>query len=145
VPWCTDAQLTVTAGQENAGAGHIGFPVIFENISGQTCSLYGYPGVAGLNQAGEQADEAQRVPAGYLGGTVGAPPFVLLAPGQYGSALVQGTDNPVDGVTSCVSYSGLLVTPPNTTESTQLNIEMPGCSGLQVSPVVNGTTGLEQP
>jgi hypothetical protein len=144
VPWCTGGELIVSLGREGAAAGHVGMPVVFQNIGSASCSLYGYPGVAGLDAAGDQVSQAQRIPAGYLGGTVGAPPVVILDSGQLASALVEGTDNPLNGATTCVTYSALLATPPNTSTSTQLDVQLPGCSGLEVHPVVMGTTGLEQ-
>jgi hypothetical protein len=116
-------------------------PIVFENISNTSCSLYGYPGVAALDAAGDQVAQAQRIPDGYLGGVAGAIPVVVVDPGQMASAMVEGSDNPVNGATTCVTYAALLATPPNTSTSTRLDVSFPGCSGVEVHPVVPGTSG----
>jgi Protein of unknown function (DUF4232) len=122
-PPCTGSELAVSAGQAGAGLGHEGLPILFRNISPTACSLYGYPGVAGLNSSGQQVIHATRTSSGYLGGLANAqptPPTVDLSPGQTASALVEGTDNPVGTATSCPSYPTFLVTPPNTTNSVRV-------------------------
>jgi hypothetical protein len=123
--------------------GHIGVILIFKNTSPQTCKLTGYPGVAGLNAAGNQAIQATRTLNGYTGGvpTGRIPPVVTLTTGQSASAFVEGTDVPTGNQTSCPTYPKLLVTPPNTTQQVTIDTSMPGCSPVQVHPVVPGTTG----
>jgi len=104
----------------------------------------GYPGVAALTTQGVQAQQAQRELNGYLGGLENSTtlPLVVLASGQTASALVEGTDNPVNGASSCPSYPALLVTPPGFTVSTKVSVGgFPGCSNLEVHPVVPGTSG----
>lgn len=143
---CEGTALAVSAGGPGVAAGHYGFPLLFRNTGPAPCTLRGYPGVAALDSAGRQVTQANWTPQGYLGGlafTDTSLPEVVLAPGQTGSALLEGTDNPVGTATSCPSYPALLVTPPNTTTSTRLAMSMPGCSGLSVHPVVAGTSGTE--
>src|ERR1019366_196348 len=73
-------------------------------------------------------------------------PLVPLLPGQSASALVEGTDNPVGSGPNpppCPVDSGLLVTAPNTTHSVHLPAGPALCSGLQIHPVVPGTSGDE--
>lgn len=103
----------------------------------------GYPGVAGLNAAGHQVIQATRTLNGYMQVLPAgqSPPVVTLTPGGSASAFVEGTDVPVGPATSCPNYPELLVTPPNTTQSLTINASMPGCSPIQVHPVVPGTTG----
>jgi hypothetical protein len=123
----------------------VGQVVVFTNVSNSACTLYGYPGVAGLDAAGTQIMQASRTPSGYLGGlssTNGPLPTVALAPGQAASALVEGVDNQV-GSMPCVQLSGFLVTAPNTTRSVDLRSDSPECDGLEVHPVVVGTSGTE--
>lgn len=144
--YCQIGDLSITAAPPLAGLGHEGVAVRFRNVGSGPCRLYGYPGVAGLNGAGAQEVEAARSPSGYLGGLApGAttPPIVVLQPGQTGSAEVEGTDNPVNGATSCSSYPALLVTPPGLTESVHVTLAMslPGCTTIEVHPVVPGATG----
>jgi hypothetical protein len=148
----TLSDLTVSVGPSGFGLGHQGVPILFRNTSQTTCSLYGYTGVAALNSNGQQVVQAMRTPSGYLGGlAAGAitPSTVILGPGQDGSALVEGTDNPVNGATSCPNYPAFLVTPPNTTTSVRVPVAsasfhgMAGCSPISVHPVVVGTHGSQ--
>lgn len=131
-------------GFTGVGLGHDGIAVLFKNVGPAGCLLSGYPGVAGLNGAGQPVVQAVRTPSGYMGGLSGgattAPSFDL-EPGQTASALVEGTDNPQNGASSCPEYQGLLVTPPGTTTSVRLKVRLAGCSTPQVHPVVPGTTG----
>jgi Protein of unknown function (DUF4232) len=141
-PNCTFTQLSVAA-TSNSGMGHIGIVLAFKNTSAQTCKLTGYPGVAGLNAAGAQVIQATRTLNGYMQVLPAGqgPPVVTLTTGQSASAFVEGTDVPVGGATSCPTYPKLLVTPPNTTQQVTIDMSMPGCSPVQVHPVVPGTTG----
>ena len=145
---CTSAQLSISLGQTGAGLGHEGGTILFTNTGTTACSLSGYPGVAALSSAGAQVQQAQRTPNGYLGGMeTGSttPPLVDLRPGAVASALVEGTDVPEGTATSCPTYPALLVTPPTSTHSTRIALSLPGCSPLQVHPVVSGATGTTQP
>jgi hypothetical protein len=120
--------------------------LVFTNQSQSTCLLYGYPGVAGLDAQGNQVVQAQRTLNGYLGGLgngATSPPTVRLAPGQAASATVEGTDVPVGAATTCPDYPALLVTPPNLTVSVHVAAGLPGCSPIEVHPVVPGNTGSE--
>jgi hypothetical protein len=125
--------------------GHIGVVLIFKNVSAQTCKLQGYPGVAGLDAAGHQVVQAVRTLNGYMRvlPAGASAPVVTLAPGQSGSAFVEGTDVPTGGATSCPTYPKLLVTPANTTHSVVVDMSMPGCSPVQVHPTVPGTSGSD--
>jgi len=139
---CGSSQVSLTS-SSNSGAGHIGLVLVFTNHSSAPCQITGYPGVAGLNAAGQQAAQAERTPNGYVGGipTGSTPPVVVLQPGQSASAILEGSDVPTGTATSCPTYASLLVTPPNTTVSIPLAASMPGCSALQIHPVVAGTSG----
>lgn len=138
---CGFSQLTVSSSSQGA-AGHIGVVVVFTNKSATTCTLTGYPGVAGLNSSGQQAVQATRTPSGYMGGISGTtPPTVTLAPGGTASALIEGSDVPQGNESSCPTYPSLLITPPNTTQSVTISQSMPGCAEIQVHPVVAGPGG----
>ena len=145
-PSCADDQLSTSLGKESVGLGHVGETIVFTNVSTSACTLYGYPGVAGLAAAGTQIIQAGRTPSGYLGGLWntpdGPPPTVALAPGQVASALVEGVDNQV-GSMPCVRLSGFLVTAPATTRSVDLPGDFLECDGLEVHPVVPGTSGTQ--
>lgn len=150
-PPCTSSQLTVSDSGGGAGLGHEDQVLVFTNDGRSTCALTGYPGVAGVNAAGQQVAQANRSVSGYLGGLLPGTttiPLVSLGPGQAASAIVEGTDNPLFGQ-PCPHYLSLLVTPPNLTEQVRVAVSdlgtrppgLPDCSGLQVHPVVPGSSG----
>lgn len=140
VPACGNADVTVEVGASAAGLGHVGSVIVFINSSGQPCTLFGYPGVAGLDSAGREATRALPTLSGYLGGSY-TEATVLLAPGGDASALVEGTAVPTGTATACPVYPRLAVTGPDQTTAHSLAASMPGCSPLQVHPVVAGATG----
>jgi hypothetical protein len=147
VPPCGGPDLSVSGRQAPGAAGHQGVIILFENNGMAPCTLYGYPGVAGLNPGGVQVVQAERTLTGMMGGLapgVTTIPIVMLSPGQTGSAVVEGTDVPSGTETGCPSYPSLLVTTPNTTESVRIPLGLPGCSPLEVHPVVAGTSGSTQ-
>ncbi|MEI6700874.1 MAG: DUF4232 domain-containing protein [Actinomycetota bacterium] len=141
-PPCVTQQLAITT-SSNSGMGHIGVVLIFTNTAASSCTEVGYPGVAALTSSGVQAVQAIRTLSGYI---VAVPdlPTVTLAHGESASAIVEGTDVPSGDATSCPTYPRLLVTPPNATESVTIDETMPGCSPIEVHPVVPGTTGMNQ-
>jgi hypothetical protein len=122
--------------------GHIGSIIVFTNVSAGECTMYGYPGVAGMDSTGREVTQALRTLNGYLGGSP-TRTTVQLAPRGKASALVEGTDVPSGTATTCPEYPRLLVTAPNQTRSHVLAGGMPGCSPLEVHPVVAGATGRE--
>jgi len=150
-PPCTNSQVSVTNTGGGAAAGHENQILLFTNTGSTACTLTGYPGVAGLDAGGAQRVQARRSVGGYMGGL--APdtttlPRVSLAPGRSASAVVEGTDNPL-GAQPCPYYLYLLVTPPNLTKEVRVQVfglgtqpgGLPGCSPIEVHPVVAGTTG----
>jgi len=146
IPICTTSHLTISSGLSQGATGHISTVLLFANSGTTTCNITGYPGLAGLNASGTQVVQAQRTLRGFTGGLAQgatAPPVVDLTPNQTASALVEGTDVPTGNATSCPSYPAFLVTPPNETHSVQLSLAsaFPGCSQIQIHPVVPGTSG----
>lgn len=143
---CTGPQLTVGLGSGGGGGlSHAEVVFTFRNISSQTCSLSGYPGVDGLLPTGQRV-AAKRTLNGYLGGVTGAtPPILELAPGDTASAIAEDTDAAIPPATSCASFDAFLVTAPNTTTTQRVVADLPACIALQVHPVVAGTTGAESP
>ena len=110
--------------------------MIFKNTSGTACTLYGFPGVAGLDADGKQQVQAKRTTSGSFGSATVS--TVRVAPGATASALVGGVDVPSGNATSCPTYPALLVTPPGTKTSTKVALQLPGCPTLVVYPVVAG-------
>jgi hypothetical protein len=149
---CVNGQISVTNAGGGSGLGHQDQVILFTNQSRSTCSLTGFPGVAGLDAEGNQVVQAQRTPGGYLGGLppgVTVPPMVPLMPGQTASAVIEGTDMPVGSATTCPHYPALLVTPPGLSDSVRVSVSdlgtnppgLPGCSPIEVHPVVPGSSG----
>ncbi len=139
---CSSAQLAVTAGMASGAAGTISQVILFANTSSSTCLLHAFPGVAGLDNAGNQIVQATReVNNAPFSGSTASLPTLTLAPGQTASAIVFASDVPTGSATSCVTYAALLVTPPNAFQSVKVNAQMPGCAGLRVGPVYAGTGG----
>lgn len=143
---CTFQELSVSDHANNAATGHWGFTVVFRNVGSTRCVLGGYPGVAGLSASGRQIVQATRTLRGFMGGLPSGQttiPVVRLQPGQTASTLVEGSDVPQGNSTHCPALAGgLLVTPPGSRHSAHLkegiNVD---CGGLQVHPVVAGSSG----
>ena len=142
-PACTSAQLVVTLGERQQLMAQPAVAVIFTNKSDLSCTLYGYPGVAGLDSKGHQVAQASRNPQVYMGGApTDTPTSVTLASGAQASALIGASANPVNGEAACPpDYAAVLVTPPGATTATKLALDYPSCSGLLITPVVPGATG----
>ena len=140
VPVCVDADLTVSLNPSGAGLGHVGSAIVFTNVSDHQCALTGYPRVAGLDSRGREVTKALPTLTGYLGGSY-TRATVHLARGGSASALVEGTSNPSGAATTCPVYPRLLVVAPTQTRSHVFASSMPGCSRLQVHPVVAGAAG----
>lgn len=144
-PHCTAAQLKVSEGRIQGALGHIMVPIHFRNTSSTTCTLYGYPGAAGLKH-GRQVVQAKRVASGYMGGLKqGNPiPLVTLAPHEQGTARIEGSDVTGPSGRRCKELTGLLVTPPNDRKSVHLKHSPPSCR-LQIHPVIKGSSGTQGP
>lgn len=150
---CQTNQLQVSLGASDVALGNIGQTILFTNVSRTPCTASGYPGVAALNAHGGQAAQAIRLLSGMVGGLQNSTtlvPVVTLAPGQIGSAEIEGSDNPVGAARSCVYYPAFYITPPDDFDTAFVyagvvqgsNIPgFPGCSPISVNPIVPGTTG----
>ena len=138
VPACAD--LTVSVSPSGVGLGHVGSTIVFTNASDHQCALTGYPRVAGVDSSGREVTQALPTLTGYLGGSY-TKTTVQLARAGSASALVEGTSNPAGAATTCPVYPRLLVVAPTQTRSHVFASSMPGCSPLEVHPVVAGATG----
>ncbi len=137
---CTNAQISVSWAPPPGGgaASHNGIVLLFTNISSASCTLTGYPGVAGLDASGNQVAQATRTLTGMIGFcNCTTPPVLTLPPGDVVSAVVEGT---AGGPGPCLAFAAMLVTPPNTTTSTKINASPYSC-GFDVHPVVTGQAG----
>jgi len=142
-PLCTPGRLQLSQGSSQGGVGATATTFIFTNVSGRTCALAGYPGMAFIGNKG--AVLAKRVVRG--GTTLFKDPgarVVTLEPTGTASFSLGST---LPQRTACPLTIELAVTPPGGT--TPLFIGTPGargiyvCAGrkLVVSAVVAGTRG----
>jgi hypothetical protein len=130
---CTQDQLTATTGGTAKEDVQV-LAIVFTNHSSSSCTVTGYPGVAGLDAAGTQTAQAARTPGL-------ATPTITLAPGASGSALVKTAK--VNSAPDCEFAGGLAVTPPNTSTTVKLtdpDDKLNSCS-LTVTPIVSGSNG----
>ncbi|WP_433059819.1 DUF4232 domain-containing protein [Dactylosporangium sp. CS-033363] len=133
VPCRTKTGLRVSAGTTAADKGHFSQVIVFINAGTAPCRMRGYPGVDAVNTRGEQLAEARRTPSGYLGGP-GTIATVTIPVGKSATATVEAfafeSASP-----ACLPFAGLLVIPPDDTESTLVPWSGPGCEELEVHPV----------
>jgi hypothetical protein len=142
---CTTSGLDITGESGGVGMGHQAEVLLFKNRGTQPCTLSGYPGVAALDASGNQGAQAQRTPAGYMGGLTNADdpiPVVGLAAGATASALLESTAVRAGNgnAASCPTYASFLVTPPGETHAARVTAQLAACT-LEVHPVVPGTSG----
>jgi hypothetical protein len=122
----------------NNAAGNVMAYIDFQNVGALPCTMFGHPGVAGLNSAGDQVAQANR----YAGGM--APTGVVVGSMQFASAEVTTSDVPL-GSDQCPVFRALLVTPPDDLHSVRADVGTQGsaeainaCQGLSVGPVLAG-------
>lgn len=142
-PGCTAAALDTHLGRVGGAAGSAILTLVFTNTSGDTCTMYGYPGVSYTGPDGSQ---------------VGAPAArsprpehpVPLAPGASASAQVRAAQVHNYPAERCdpTPVTGLRVYPPGETASVVLDHSTTGCAAtgtgitqMDVTPVVAGADG----
>jgi hypothetical protein len=135
-PPCSDGQVQVTNGGEQAASGHRRVVLLFTLAPfAPECSLTGYPGVD--SSTGGPLIHAARTMAGFMGGLrdTDTPPTVPITATTPGRAVVEGVavdrDDP-DRL--CPTYTELFVTPPDTTDGVTVPVGMDTCE-LQVHPM----------
>ncbi|WP_231386802.1 DUF4232 domain-containing protein [Nocardia sp. BMG111209] len=100
------------------------------------CTLSGYPGVD--SGAGGPLLHATRTPRGFMGGLPtgdDTAPVIRLDADHLAHAIVEGVAVDAAG-NGCAQYSSLLVTPPDSTETTTVTVPIDTCA-LQVHPVTD--------
>jgi Protein of unknown function (DUF4232) len=108
---CSPNQLSVSLGQNLAGAGNRVFVILFENISSSTCLLRGYPTVVGVDASGHWVGSTRHTPTD--GALAEKERSVRLRPGHRGSTLLQTIGVKLNGAT-CFTYQSILVRSPHT-------------------------------
>ena len=137
---CGTAALRVTLGsREGAAAGHLYRTLDFTNISGASCTLYGYPGVSFVTAIG----------GSQIGAAAGRSPaskrLIVLAPGKQAHALLDLLDVLNFPSSECAATSAhwIKVYPPNQFSATYVPWTAMVCSKpkpvyLSVAPVRHG-------
>jgi len=105
IPTCAPAlgqygnvSVWVADGQGNGAAGTIYYPLEFTNLSGHTCSMYGFPGVSAISRGGQQLGS----PASWeSGGSFGTPRTVIVPPGATAHAILAYHDVVVSTSPGC--------------------------------------------
>jgi hypothetical protein len=140
VPACGNTAIAISHSGVDAGMGHTVVVLLFRNVSGQPCSLVGYPGLDVRNGAGHVIAHARRTLSGYVAATT-AVRSVTILPGDFASASVESDAfNPVNGA-YCGASASIATTPPNTTHTVVFPVSIYLCQ-LEVHPVVAGTLGM---
>jgi Protein of unknown function (DUF4232) len=143
VPACTAFGLGVwvAVGQGNGAAGTIFYPLEFTNLSGHTCSLFGFPGVSAINTHGNQLGSSANWER------TSSPHTVILAPGATAHTMLAYHDAAVTTEAGCdpVNSATLLkVYPPGQHKSTYAAYDFQSCSrpGVRylsiVGPIIPG-------
>jgi Protein of unknown function (DUF4232) len=142
-PPCPTSALRVSvSASQGVAAGSSYYPIVFTNISGAACTLYGYPGVsfvvaAGGSQIGIPATENPAHPR----------QLITLAAGQAGHAELQVVNAGNYPPANCgmVTAHWLRVYPPNQTAPLYANFTAQACTKprtiLAVETVQPGTSG----
>lgn len=138
---CHTADLKLSLGQGDGAAGTTYAPLIFKNVSGRTCTLYGFPGVSWV-----AGNDGHQVNAGF-DRTDAAKSTITLAPGALGHATLATHDVGFYDAAQCkpVSVRGYRVYPPDETKSIFVPLATKACSvkGVNkgtVSPIAKGAT-----
>lgn len=140
VAQCANGDVKVTEGTSDGAAGTLSIVLIFQNVSGHRCSLYGYPGASIVGPAGEDLLDAKRNRTGS-----DKMPTVVLAAGDQASAVLQWSDVPTSAASGgCAVQNAvnLMVTPPNFTQSTtfSLGAGTDVCSAFEIHQVLKGVS-----
>jgi hypothetical protein len=150
IPKCTAAlgqngnvNVWVADGQGNGAAGTIYYPLEFTNVSGHTCSLFGFPGVSAISRGGHQLGSPARWESG---GSFGTPRTVIVRPGATAHAILAYHDVVVSTTAGCDPVNTtfqLRVYPPDQRGATFAFFGLEACSHagpayLSVGPIKPG-------
>lgn len=122
---CATSALQASVGQGGGAAGSTYYPVEFTNVSGTTCTLYGYPGVSFVTKVG-----GQRIGRAARQDTTLARRLVTLAPGATAHALLQVVNAMNFPAAQCglVTAHWLRVYPPGQFGALYIRFAAPACS-----------------
>jgi hypothetical protein len=130
---CGTGGLRLSVGPADGAAGSVYYPLLFTNVSGATCTLYGYPGaaLAARDGGGAVGSAAIRNPA-FAG------ELVTLAPGAVAHTSLQVAEAANYPVAVCkpVTAHWLQVFPPGQYTALYVSFTAKTCTG----PVPSGST-----
>jgi hypothetical protein len=146
-PTCATSGLVIWLNQEGGGGalGSIYYKLELTNLSGHTCTLYGFPGVAAVNLAGRQlglAAARESTPKKGLVTLAGGPS--TLTDHETATAIVRIVD--VGALPGCrpVAAAGLRVYPPGQTRSKVIPFPFETCTrGGRSSLLVQAVSASE--
>ncbi|MEU1183830.1 DUF4232 domain-containing protein [Streptomyces sp. NPDC005820] len=107
---CHTSDLRAFIGPNDPGAGQENFAVVLTNNSARTCTVYGFPGIAFVDGAGEAVTPDPERATGQ------EEPTVSLKPGASAWSALTFTNPAATGATT-VTPAAVLVTPPDETAS----------------------------
>jgi hypothetical protein len=144
---CEPGNIEVALGRSGAGLGHWGTALLIVDPSANSCEFTGYPTVRAYVSSTKRWVAALRTPSGYLGGLQSGQRIhrVELNAYRVASFMLEGTDNPVNGATSCPTYLRVTVAFAGWPPSANLPLGAAACSLLEVHPIVYGPTGDQPP
>jgi hypothetical protein len=133
----------VADGEGNGAAGTIYYPLEFTNLSGHTCSMYGFPGVSVISRTGRQLGSPAKRESG---GGFGTPRTVTVRPGATVHAILAYHDAEVSAAPGCDPVNTtfeLRVYPPNERGTTFAFFSLEACSHagpiyLSIGPIKPG-------
>jgi hypothetical protein len=117
-PRCHTAGLRLSAGPGGAAAGGVYHALGFTNVSGHTCRMYGFPGMAPVDAHGTWITDVRTRREALT------PKLITLKPGATAWAMAHWgvADGTYHGAACDPGAAGLVVTPPD--ETTQLRLLM---------------------
>ena len=137
---CALPYLRITVRPTATRSAHAGYVLTFTNTGQIACRMTGYPAVTVLSSSGQPVLRATATPSGYLGGVHGRPATVLVGSDLPASALLEGEQIDLSG-NRCPARPGLQITPPNSRVPGRIRATTSICGGVQIHPVVAGTSG----
>ena len=123
-PQCATSKLVIWLDTQGSGAaGSVYYHLKLTNLSGRTCTLNGYPRVAGVNLGGQQLGDAS-------GRFVSRKRLVTLANGASATFVLQIVDVFNFSASACrpVTAAGLRVFPPGQSASKVVPFPFSACS-----------------
>lgn len=110
---CHTSDLKASVGPNHPGAGQENFALVLTNDSGQTCTVYGYPGVAFVNDKGQNVS----INPNREGGDKRT---ITLSPGESAWSALSYTNPAMTGVATVVP-DAILITPPDEKQSLKVD------------------------